>query len=178
MPEPLTGNDIAAAPGGPSAAELAQRGCVRPILTHPDPMLRQVCAPVGQLPWDTLCQLAADLLATMYDAQGRGLAAPQIGQAFRVFVMDADWKTGTPAPRIFLDPHITLLSGPVQTVTEGCLSIPDQPVDVARPRDASISYFDLMGNAQITFLSGIAARIAQHEADHLEGRLIIDHADR
>ncbi|SMO38348.1 peptide deformylase [Paracoccus laeviglucosivorans] len=174
MPEPLTGNDIAKAPEGPGPAELAGRGRIRPILIHPDPVLRQICTPVGHLSWDRLCQLAGDLLATMYDAKGRGLAAPQIGEPFRMFVMDAHWKSGEPQPRIFLDPTLLAFSGSA-VLEEGCLSIPDHPVTVARPTEITFGHFDMMGNARSTTLSGIEARIALHEADHLDGRLIIDY---
>ncbi|WP_155042680.1 peptide deformylase [Paracoccus shanxieyensis] len=162
------------APQGPDPALLAQTGRIRPVLIHPDPMLRQVCEAVGVLDWASLCQLAGDLLVTMYHAQGRGLAAPQIGQPFRIFVMDSGWKNGAPQPRIFLDPQITPISGPVETLDEQCLSIPGQPVAVTRPTDISVSHYDLMGNLTTTFLTGMDARIAQHEADHLDGVLIID----
>lgn len=178
MPEPLTGRDLAMAPQGPTAAELAARGRVRPILLHPDPMLRQVCAPVGQLPWDRLCQLAGDLLVTMYHAKGRGLAAPQIGAPFRLFVMDPGWKQGDPQPRIVLDPQITALGTEQDQIEEGCLSLPGQPVSVRRPVLIRLDHFALMGEPLAVQLSGIAARIVQHEADHLDGRLILDLADR
>lgn len=176
MPRPLTGTDVEQAPSGPEPAQLAAQGRIVPILQYPDPILRQACAPVGELDWDALRQLAADLFATMYAAQGRGLAAPQIGAPYRAFVMDAGYTDGSPDPRLFLDPQITLLSGPLGTMAETCLSLPDRPVDMPRHRDASISHFDLMGNARITLLSGVPARIAQHESDHLDGRLIIDAA--
>lgn len=177
MPEPLTGSDLAKAPRGPTPAALAERGRVRPILLHPDPMLRQACAPVGQLPWDRLCQLAGDLLATMYHAQGRGLAAPQIGEPFRIFVMDATWKQGKPQPLVVLDPQVIALGVDEDTALETCLSLPDQPVSVRRPVQIRLDHFALMGEAMVLHLSGTEARIAQHEADHLDGRLILDLAD-
>lgn len=174
MPEPLTAEDMAAEPRGPDPAALAAQGRVRPVLIHPDPALRQVCAPVGVLDWGRLLQLAADLLATMYAAGGRGLAAPQIGEPWRIFVMDHGWKTGTPLPRIVLDPEITPLGEAVETLEEGCLSIPDQPVAVTRALTVSLRCFDLTGALLTLCLSDIEARIAQHEADHLDGRLIVD----
>ena len=174
MPRPLTAEDMAAEPLGPDLAALAAQGRVRPVLTHPDPALRQLCQPVGVLDWDRLAQLAADLLATMYAAGGRGLAAPQIGEPWRIFVMDHGWKTGTPLPRVVLDPEITPLGEAVETMDEGCLSIPDQPVAVARPVMVSMRCFDLTGALLTLCLSGIEARIAQHEDDHLDGRLIVD----
>ncbi|CAM3081396.1 peptide deformylase [Paracoccus aminovorans] len=174
MPEPLTGKDMAGAPRAPDPAALAARGRVRPILLHPDPALRRRCTPVGRLGWDRLSQLAADLLVTMYDAGGRGLAGPQLGECHRIFVMDPGWKQGAPLPRIVLDPEILPLAGEVATLEETCLSIPGRPVAVARPAVVSLRCFDLTGALQLLTLSGIEARIAQHEADHLDGRLILD----
>ncbi|MDF3853332.1 peptide deformylase [Paracoccus sp. P2] len=177
MPEPLSGQDAAQASRGPDPAALAARGRIRPILVHPHPALRQVCAPVGRLGWDALSQLAADLLATMYDAGGRGLAAPQIGECWRIFVMDHGWKAGAPLPRVVLDPEILPLGGMVETLEEACLSIPGRPAAVSRPVTVSMRCFDLMGTLQLLTLAGIEARIAQHEADHLDGRLILDALD-
>lgn len=177
MPTPLTPELRALAPQAPSPAELARAGRVRPVLLYPDPMLRRLCEPVGHLDWAALCALAGDLLATMYAAGGRGLAAPQIGEASRIFVMDAGWKQGTPTPRIVLDPQILPDDAAWETLTETCLSIPDQPVAVSRPARITLSGFDMMGDLYSLPLDGIEARIAQHEADHLDGRLILDHAD-
>lgn len=149
-------------------------GRVRPIATHPAPVLMERCAPAGDLPGPELSQLAADLLATMYHAQGRGLAAPQIGVARRLFVMDAGWKTGEPAPLVLVDPEILSRPGPIETAEERCLSIPGQPVLVARASRITLGWFDLAGRRHTGEMSGLEARIAQHEADHLDGRLIID----
>lgn len=178
MPEPLTPADLAQAPQPPGAAALLGRGRVRPVVLHPDPVLRRVCEPVGALGWDRLSQLAGDLLATMYHAGGRGLAAPQIGEPFRIFVMDAGWKTGEPCPRIILDPQILPDPAIEEVAPETCLSIPGRPVAVSRPIAVTVVHFDLLGTQQTLALSGIEARIAQHEADHLDGRLIVDHDDR
>lgn len=177
MPRPLTPEERARAPQAPSPAELARVGRVRPVLLYPDPMLRQICEPVGHLDWAALCQLAGDLLASMYAAGGRGLAAPQIGTPSRIFVMDASWKDGLPMPRIVLDPQILPQGDDWAVLTESCLSIPDQPVAVLRPARITLTGFDLMGDLYSVALEGIEARIAQHEADHLDGRLILDHAD-
>lgn len=154
------------------------QGRVRPIVRYPDPVLASRCDPAGYLNGPELLQLAADLLATMYDAQGRGLAAPQIGVLRRIFVMDAAWKTGAPEPLIVVDPDIIRRYGPVEAVEEGCLSIPDQPVLMHRPAQIEMRWFDLTGHLKSADLAGDAARIAQHEADHLEGRLIVDTAAR
>ncbi|WP_255470993.1 peptide deformylase [Paracoccus sp. M683] len=145
-----------------------------PILKHPDPMLVTRCAPAGYLTGPELSQMAADMLVTMYDAQGRGLAAPQVGVLRRAFVMDAGWKSGTSEPLLMLDPEIIARHGPLETAEERCLSIPDQPVQVTRASRIHIRWFDLAGRIQNREMTGPAARIAQHEADHLDGRLIVD----
>jgi len=174
VPEPLSDEQIAQAPQGPDLARLAEQGRIRPVLIHPHPTLRRICDPVGRLDWSEVSRLAADLLATMYDAGGRGLAAPQIGETWRIFVMDSGWKTGTPCPRVIMDPEIAPMGGEVETVEEGCLSIPDLPVAMTRATTISMRCFDLTGALQLLTLTGIEARIAQHEADHLDGRLILD----
>ncbi|AGT07560.1 peptide deformylase [Paracoccus aminophilus] len=153
---------------------LAETGQLREILIHPHPVLRQIAAPVGAMEPGALRQLVADMLATMYHAEGRGLAAPQIGVGLRLFVMDHDWKTGTSAPRVLIDPEITFLSGLEVEMTEGCLSIPDLPVVVLRPERLSVTATDLDGRRESRDFAGIEARIIQHEADHLDGRLIVD----
>lgn len=149
-------------------------GRVQPILLYPDPVLHTHCAPAGYLTGPDLLQLAADMLATMYQAGGRGLAAPQVGLTRRLFVMDAGWKEGPPSPLVLLDPEITARHGPLETAEERCLSIPDQPVQVTRASRIEIRWFDLRGQLQQHEMTGAAARIAQHEADHLDGRLIVD----
>ncbi|MFV0385107.1 peptide deformylase [Paracoccus sp. (in: a-proteobacteria)] len=163
QPPLLPGN--LAAPGG---------GQVRAILIHPDPVLRGISQPAGYLNGTELACLAADLLATMYDAGGRGLAAPQIGILRRIFVMDAGWKEGAARPLVMLDPEILWTSDRHETGQEMCLSIPGQPVGVMRPVSAEIGWYDLSGTYHCADFTGIAARIALHEADHLDGRLIVD----
>lgn len=149
----------------------ATTGTVRPVVQHPDPALRQVCA---GLPDDPEA-LALDMLATMYAAPGRGLAAPQLGLPWRMFVMDVDWKAGTPAPLIALDPVISDPSDATATRSEGCLSIPDRTIEVTRPAEVTLQWTDLAGNRRSQRLTGIAATCAQHEMDHLDGILILDH---
>lgn len=158
----------------PDLAAPLSGGRVRPILIHPDPVLRDRARPAGVMTGPDLAALAADLLATMYDAGGRGLAAPQIGVLRRIFVMDAGWKDGRPAPQVLLDPEIVARSDRVEAGIELCLSIPGQPVEVIRPWEVVIAWYDLDGRYQRRALDGPAARIAQHEADHLDGRLILD----
>ncbi|MFN4098299.1 MAG: peptide deformylase [Pararhodobacter sp.] len=147
-----------------------------PILQYPDPVLRQPCAPVGAVD-DTIRQLATDMLETMYAAPGRGLAAPQVGVLLRLFVMDCTWREGTPDPRICINPRIADASPALAINTESCLSIPGVPALVARPDWILLHWTDLDGQDQAEVLQGFDAIAAQHELDHLDGRLCIDHMD-
>lgn len=150
------------------------QGRVRPVLIHPDPILRQSCRPAAGMAPPALRTLVADLFATVYAAQGRGLAAPQVGETRRVFVMDAGWKTGASCPRALIDP-VLLWQSPEQACdVERCLSIPDRPLTVTRPLAIRVGYVDLDGQPCTADLSGAEARIALHEMDHLDGRLIVD----
>ena len=159
---------------GPDLTPSLSGGAAHPVLIHPDPRLREVCQPAGALPGPELQRLAADLLASMYAAGGRGLAAPQIGVMRRAFVMDAGWKQGRPQPLVALDPEILFRSDQAEVMEERCLSIPDQPVAISRPAEVILGWYDLDGRHQSRRLLGDEARIAQHEADHLDGRLIVD----
>ncbi len=120
-------------------------------------------------------RLADDMLATMYDAAGRGLAAPQVGIAQRLFVMDAGWKSGTPSPLVCINPEILWRSDVMASGSEGCLSIPGPLVVVRRPQAIRMEWHDLDGQAHRARLAGAAAIIAQHEIDHLDGILTLDH---
>jgi peptide deformylase len=149
---------------------------VLPILRFPDPRLRRPALPVGDID-DTLRRLAADMLDTMYAAPGRGLAGPQVGAMLRIFVMDVTWKDGTPSPRVCLNPEILDASDDMATCQEGCLSIPGVPAMVTRPAEITLRWTDLAGVVLQERLSGFAATCAQHELDHLNGRLCIDLMD-
>ncbi|MDO5648566.1 peptide deformylase [Paracoccus sp. (in: a-proteobacteria)] len=149
-------------------------GAVRPLRMLPDPVLHQICQPAGYMTGVELVALSADLLATMYNAGGRGLAAPQIGVLRRVFVMDAGWKDGQPDPVIVVDPDILAQSDQVEPGDEACLSIPGRVLSVTRPVQITLAWYDLQGLHQSRVLQGITARIALHELDHLNGRLIVD----
>lgn len=148
-------------------------GVVRDLVLWPDPRLRQPCEPAGYLKGPDLHALAADLLATMYAAGGRGLAAPQIGILRRIFVMDAKWKEGDPEPLVMLDPEILWRSPQTERAVEACLSIPGRPAEVERPAAITLAWYDLDGKHHLRQLTGTHARIAQHEVDHLDGRLIV-----
>lgn len=147
-----------------------------PILRFPDPRLRRPCLPVTRID-DDLRQLAADMLETMYAAPGRGLAGPQVGALLRLFVMDPTWKEGTPSPRVCLNPEIVAASDETATREEGCLSIPGVPCLVTRPAEIALRWTDLSGVVLEERLTGFAATCAQHELDHLHGRLCIDLID-
>ncbi|MCU0826693.1 MAG: peptide deformylase [Tabrizicola sp.] len=142
-----------------------------PILRWPDPRLSQVCAPA--VLDDDLRALAVDMLETMYAAPGRGLAAPQVGRLVRMFVMDVDWKTGTLAPMVFVNPEIELL-GDRATGPEGCLSIPGPVTDVERAACVRARWTALDGTLHEARFDGFAAICIQHEYDHLDGILTLD----
>lgn len=167
------------AAGAPAAAPWvmgapAAGGTVRAVVLHPDPVLRAVCAPAAALRGADLRALVADLFATLYHAGGRGLAAPQIGVTRRVFVMDPGWKAGAPSPLAALDPRILWRSPATEEAEEMCLSIPGRPVQVRRAAAIRLAFADAAGARHEIALEGAAARIAQHELDHLDGVLILD----
>ena len=148
---------------------------LRTIRLVPDPVLRETCAAVTRFDVD-LQVLTDDMLETMYAAPGRGLAAPQIGVTQRVFVMDATWKDGTPAPQVFVNPQITAASEDQVAQEEGCLSIPDRFVEVARPAAVTMTWQGLDGAAKSAEFTGFSAACVQHELDHLNGVLCTDYA--
>lgn len=146
---------------------------IRPIVQVPDPVLRGVAEPVEDFGED-LRALAEDMLQTMYDAPGRGLAAPQVGLPLRLFVMDVAWKEGEPAPQVFVNPEILDLSEEVVTREEGCLSIPGRMSRVTRPAEVGLRWRDVDGAAREGRFEGFAATCVQHEIDHLDGILCTD----
>jgi peptide deformylase len=146
-----------------------------PILIHPDPRLKKVCAPVPDLS-DELRELARDMLETMYDAPGIGLAAPQVGVLSRLIVLDCVKEEGAePRPTVMFNPEIVAHSDNLNTYEEGCLSIPDQFADVTRPAEVEVAWIDLQGNPQKAGFGGLWATCIQHEIDHLNGKLFIDY---
>jgi peptide deformylase len=148
---------------------------LRPILIHPDPRLKKVCPPVGAIT-DEVRQLAADMLETMYDAPGVGLAAPQVGVLARLFVMDCVKDEGAPPrPLVLINPEIAWTSPETAVYEEGCLSIPEQYAEVTRPARIRLRWTDLDGQPRNEEFSGLWATCAQHELDHLDGKLFIDH---
>jgi peptide deformylase len=148
---------------------------IRPILIHPDPRLKTVAKPVGAITTE-IGKLAEDMLATMYQAPGIGLAAPQVGVLARLFVMDCvKEENETPRPMVLVNPEVTWTSDDRATYEEGCLSIPDHYAEVTRPARVRMRWTDLEGKPREEEFEGLWATCAQHELDHLNGRLFIDH---
>lgn len=148
---------------------------IRPILIHPDPRLKKVCTAVPDIS-DDLRKLADDMLETMYDAPGIGLAAPQIGVLDRIIVMDCVKEEGeAPRPMVMVNPEVIGESDDTNVYEEGCLSIPEQYAEVTRPKDVRVRWLDLNGNVQEQDFGGLWATCVQHEIDHLNGKLFIDY---
>jgi len=147
----------------------------RSILIHPDPRLKKVCDPVSDITPE-LQRLADDMLETMYDAPGIGLAAPQVGVMQRLIVMDCIKEEGAaPEPMVLINPAVTWSSDDVNVYEEGCLSIPEQFGEVERPAEVRVSWLDRDGKAQEREFDGLWATCVQHEIDHLNGKLFIDY---
>ncbi len=142
------------------------------IRLYPDPVLRVECAPVREFGPD-LNRLVRDMIDTMHDAPGVGLAAPQVGVELRVAVVDATAGVDPEAVRVLVNPEI-LDSAGVDTDTEGCLSIPDFTDRVTRPAAVRVAALDLDGNRREFEAEGLEARAIQHELDHLDGILFVD----
>jgi peptide deformylase len=150
---------------------------IRPILTAPDPRLREVSKPVDKVD-DELRALMDDMLETMYEAPGIGLAAIQVGVPKRVIVMDLAGEDEEPEPRYFVNPEILDPADETAVYQEGCLSVPDFFEDIERPATCRVKFLDYNGEEQILEAEGLLATCIQHEMDHLEGVLFIDHLSR
>ena len=148
---------------------------LKPILIHPDPRLKKLADPVADLS-DELRTLADDMLATMYDAPGIGLAAPQIGVLDRLIVLDCVKEEGdTPRPLAMFNPEVIASSDETNVYEEGCLSIPDIYAEVTRPAEVEVRWLTLDGKEQQEVFKGLWATCVQHEIDHLDGKLFIDY---
>ena len=150
---------------------------LRDILKIPDKRLRLVSEPVKRVDAG-IRALADDMFETMYDAPGIGLAAIQIGVAKRVVVMDLSKKDEAHQPQVFINPEITWRSDETSTHEEGCLSIPDYYEEVERPQRVKVKYLDLDGEAHEIEADGLFATCLQHEVDHTNGVLFIDHISK
>lgn len=150
---------------------------IKRLIILPDPVLRQVSKPVERVD-EKLRGVARDMLDTMYDAPGIGLAAIQIGEPLRMLVIDLSKEDEPRAPQIFINPEIVEVSDDVSTYEEGCLSIPDYYAEVERPRSVRVKYVDIEGHEQLDAAEGLLATCLQHEIDHLNGVLFIDHISK
>ncbi|HEX8416061.1 MAG TPA: peptide deformylase [Methylobacterium sp.] len=150
---------------------------IRPLVILPDARLRLKSEPVGPVT-DEVRRLAADMLQTMYDAPGVGLAAIQIGVAKRVVTIDTSKDEDARRPQIFLDPEIVWSSEEKRVYDEGCLSIPEYYGEVERPDRVRVRFRDLEGAIQEIEADGLLATCIQHEIDHLDGVLFIDHLSK
>lgn len=150
---------------------------IRPILILPDPRLRAVSEPVSAIT-EEVRTLIADMFDTMYDAPGIGLAAIQVGVAKRIVTADLARKDEPRCPQVFINPEIVARSELMSVYEEGCLSIPDIHEDVERPATVRVRYLDLAGAAQEVDAEGLLATCLQHEIDHLNGVLFIDHISK
>jgi peptide deformylase len=150
---------------------------IRPVLTAPDPRLKLVSEPVAKVDGE-LRTLIDDMIETMYDADGIGLAAIQVGVPKRMLVMDIDQRDGKKNPRVFINPVITWASDEMAVNEEGCLSIPEIWDEVERPARIKAEYLDRDGKKQELEADGLLAVCLQHEMDHLEGILFVDHLSK
>ena len=150
---------------------------IRPILTAPDPRLKAVSEPVARVDAETRA-LIDDMIETMYGADGIGLAAIQVGVPKRILVMDLDQKEGKKNPKAYINPKILWASEEMATFEEGCLSVPEIWDEVERPARIRAEYLDRDGKRHEIEADGLFATCLQHEMDHLEGVLFLDHLSK
>ena len=150
---------------------------LRPIIILPDPKLRRVSKPVERID-EALRKLIDDLVETMHDAPGVGLAAIQVGEPIRLLVADVAKKEEEPNPQVFINPEVTWRSDERSTYEEGCLSIPEYYAEVERPASVRARYLDRHGKKQEILAEGLLATVLQHEVDHLDGVLFIDYISK
>lgn len=150
---------------------------IKPLVILPDPVLRLVSKPVERVD-APLLKLTDDMFETMYDAPGIGLAAIQIGEPLRLLVIDLAKEGEPPAPQVFINPEILDSSDERSVYEEGCLSIPDYYAEVERPAKVRVKHLDRDGKERETEADGLLATCLQHEIDHLNGVLFIDHISK
>lgn len=150
---------------------------IKPLIILPDPLLRQVSQPIERIDGD-MQKLADDMLETMYDAPGIGLAAIQVGIPRRMLVIDVSREGEPKEPLVFINPEIVTSSDERSVYEEGCLSIPDYYAEVERPARVTVTSLDREGREITTEAEGLLATCLQHEIDHLNGILFIDHISR
>ena len=147
---------------------------VLPVITAPDPRLKQISQPIEAVD-DEVRRLMDDMLESMYAAKGIGLAAPQVGVLKRVIVLDLAKDGEAPQVLQLANPELTWVSDEDATYEEGCLSLPDHYADVVRPAAIELRYLDREGGARSLKAEGLLATCIQHEIDHLDGILFVDH---
>jgi peptide deformylase len=147
---------------------------VLPIITAPDPRLKRVCEPVQKVDAEVR-RLMDDMLETMYKAPGIGLAAPQVGALKRVIVVDIAREDEKPQPLRMANPELVWVSDEDAVYNEGCLSLPEHYADVSRPAAIKVRYIDHENELRVLEADGLLATCIQHEMDHLEGILFVDH---
>ncbi len=150
-----------------------------PVTVYGDPLLRKVAKPIEK-DYENLDDFIANMWETMYNSDGVGLAAPQVHKSIRLFVIDASSATEEEPElanfkKVFINPEILERTGDEWSMNEGCLSLPEIREDVSRPETVTIKYFDENFMEHTETYSGFAARVIQHEYDHLEGKLFIDY---
>lgn len=150
---------------------------IRPLVLLPDPILRQPSRPVERVD-DQLKRFADDMLETMYDAPGIGLAAIQVGEPLRMLVIDVSDKDEVRAPLAIINPEIVARSDALNVHEEGCLSIPDYYAEVERPAQVTVAFTGIDGKPGSIEADGLLATCLQHEIDHLNGVLFIDHLSK
>ncbi len=150
---------------------------IKRILVYPEDCLKQVAKPVKIFNDPALKELVQDMLDTMYDAPGVGLAAPQIGVSLRVAVTDVDWKKegGEKHHQVWINPEFLWKSEETAITEEGCLSLPEIYGEVERPKVVRLRWYDLQGKQHEQDFDGFQATALQHEFDHLDGKVFIDY---
>ena len=147
---------------------------ILPIITAPDPRLKKVCKPVETVGPETR-RLMEDMLETMYAAPGIGLAAPQVGVLRRIIVVDVSKEDGQRQPHMMANPELIWVSDEDASYEEGCLSLPEHYAEVVRPAEIKLRYIDKENEIREMAADGVLATCIQHEMDHLEGILFVDH---
>lgn len=150
---------------------------IRPLVILPDSQLRKVSEPVKGID-KALASLVGDMFETMYDAPGIGLAAIQVGQPLRLVTIDLGKKDEERQPMVFINPEIIWSSEDLSSYEEGCLSIPEYYAEVTRPARVKVRYRDEKGEEREILAEGLLATCLQHEIDHLNGVLFIDHISK
>ena len=150
---------------------------IKDIITVPDQTLKKISTPIDKISLNEK-KLAKDLLETMYNSKGIGLAAVQVGILKRILVLDVSTKDEDKNPMCFVNPVIKKYSEETSVYEEGCLSIPDTFIEIERPRLCTVEYIDIEGKKKILECDGLLSTCLQHEINHLDGKLIIDHLSK